>query len=273
MGEQDEIISALGVSPHFDAEAEAHRRIDFLASYLKASGLRSYVLGISGGIDSLTAALLAQQAVKQLRQSGDDARFIAVRLPYGVQADESDARRALETIGPDVVHTVDIKPAADAMLASVRIAGLELGDAAREDFLLGNIKARQRMIAQFAIAGATRGLVIGTDHAAEALMGFFTKFGDGAADILPLSGLNKRRVRAVAAFLGAPPDLVSKVPTADLENLAPLRPDEDAYGVTYEEIDDFLEGKSIDAASQTRILKQFAMTKHKRALPVTPRQE
>src|ERR1044071_3915976 len=90
--------------------------------------------------------------------------------------------------------------------------------AAREAFLLGNIKARQRMIAQFALAGAMRGLVIGTDHSAEALMGFYTKFGDGAADILPLAGLNKRRVRAVAKLLGAPDDLVFKVPTADLEN-------------------------------------------------------
>ena len=107
---------------------------------------------------------------------------------------------------------------------SIKRAGVEIGDAGREDFLLGNIKARQRMIAQFAIAGAARGLVIGTDHAAEALMGFFTKYGDGAADILPLSGLNKRRVRALAAHLGAPPELVGKVPTADLENLAAASP-------------------------------------------------
>src|SRR5690606_16868330 len=113
------------------------------------------------------------------------ARFIAVRLPYGVQADERDAQRALDAIRPDVVHSVDIKPAADAMLAALRQDRVELGDAGREDFLLGNIKARQRMIAQYAIAGAAGGLVIGTDHAAEALMGFFTKFGDGAADIVP----------------------------------------------------------------------------------------
>ena len=270
MTEQQEIIDTLGVRPDFDAAFEARRRTEFLGTYLRASGLTSYVLGISGGVDSLTAAMLAQRAVSELRQSGYDAKFVAVRLPYGVQADESDAQRALDTIGADEVLTVDIKPAADVMLASLKQAQLAIGDAGREDFILGNIKARQRMIAQFAIAGAVRGLVIGTDHAAEALMGFFTKFGDGAADILPLSGLNKRRVRAVAAHLGAPPELVGKVPTADLENLVPLRPDEDAYGVTYEQIDDFLEGRQIDEAARTRILHVYSGTMHKRALPVVP---
>ena len=124
------------------------------------------------------------------------------------------------------------------------------------------------MIAQFALAGGLKGLVIGTDHAAEAVMGFFTKFGDGAADILPLAGLNKRRVRAVGKHLGAPEELVFKVPTADLENNAPLRPDEDAYGVTYDQIDDFLEGKQIDDAAQARIMQAYRTTAHKRALPV-----
>jgi len=156
------------------------------------------------------------------------------------------------------------------MLAALRQDRVELGDAGREDFLLGNIKARQRMIAQYAIAGAARGLVIGTDHAAEALMGFFTKFGDGAADVLPLSGLTKRRVRAVATALGAPANLVMKVPTADLEANAPLRPDEDAYGVTYDEIDDFLEGKPVAERSRQRILALYNASHHKRTLPVTP---
>jgi NAD+ synthase len=120
------------------------------------------------------------------------------------------------------------------------------------------------------VAGATRGLVIGTDQAAEALMGFFTKHGDGAADLTPLTGLTKRRVRAVAAAMGAPDPLVFKVPTADLENLAPLKPDEDAFGVSYETIDDFLEGKTISESDAEIILRQYQATAHKRALPATP---
>ncbi|HEV7434310.1 MAG TPA: ammonia-dependent NAD(+) synthetase [Pseudorhizobium sp.] len=268
--EQPEIIRALGVTPAFDAETEVERRISFLSDYLRKSSMRAFVLGISGGVDSTAAGLLAQRAVERLRNQDYQAQFVAVRLPYGVQADEADAQKALEVIGPDRVVTVDIKPAADAVLAELRRDANDLFNDARTDFHHGNIKARQRMIVQYALAGAVGGLVIGTDQAAEALMGFFTKFGDGAADILPLAGLTKRRVRAVALHLGAPPELVHKVPTADLENDAPLRPDEDAYGVTYEEIDDFLENKDIASASRERILATHRASAHKRALPVTP---
>ena len=266
MHEHADIIRDLGVAATFDPDHEIERRTEFLVDYLRFTGAKAYVLGISGGVDSLTAGMLAQAAV---RRAGN-ARFIAVRLPYGIQKDEADAQACLDVIKPDRIVTVDIKPAADAMFAAVKQEGGDLIDSERADFHLGNVKARERMIAQYAIAGGVRGLVIGTDHAAEALMGFFTKFGDGAADILPLSGLNKRRIRAIATKLGAPEKLVYKVPTADLETNAPLRPDEDAYGVTYDQIDDFLEGKDIDAAARERILAAYRATAHKRALPVAP---
>ncbi|WPG38353.1 ammonia-dependent NAD(+) synthetase [Variovorax sp. EBFNA2] len=267
---QREIIAALHVAPLFDAAAELARRTDFLADYLRSTGLKALVLGISGGVDSLTAGCLAQRAVEKLRAEGRDATFIAMRLPYGVQRDEAEAQAGLAVIRPDRLLTVDIRPAADAMLAALRAGDLVFRDAAHEDFVLGNIKARQRMIAQFAVAGAQDGLVIGTDHAAEALMGFFTKFGDGAADVTPLTGLNKRRVRALAALLGAPDALVYKVPTADLESLVPGKPDEDAFGVSYEQIDDFLEGKPVSAAARAVILSTHRKSAHKRALPVEP---
>lgn len=268
MNEQTDIIESLGVTPDFNAAQEAARRVAFLRDYLAATGLRTYVLGISGGVDSLTAALMAQRAVRELRSASYEAEFVAVRLPYGEQADEMDAQAALEAIGADRVITVNIKPAADAAMTQVKAGGFVPVDRKQEDFLLGNIKPRQRMIAQYTLAGGMRGLVIGTDHAAEALMGFFTKFGDGAADVLPLAGLNKRRVRALAEHFGAPESLVFKVPTADLESEAPLRPDEDAYGVTYDQIDDFLEGKAIEENAQARILQAYRTTAHKRALPV-----
>ncbi|WP_395516720.1 ammonia-dependent NAD(+) synthetase [Pseudorhizobium flavum] len=267
---QAQIAKTLGVSSDFAAAAEAERRIAFLADYLKHNALRTLVLGISGGVDSLAAGLLAQRAVERLRKGGSEAEFIAVRLPYGIQADEADARKCLEVIGPDRIVTIDIRPATDAMMEEVMRDAADLLEGERFHFHLGNIKARQRMIAQYALAGASRGIVIGTDHAAEALMGFYTKFGDGAADILPLAGLNKRRVRAVARHLGAPDDLVEKVPTADLESDAPLKPDEAVYGVTYEEIDDFLEGKQISDGSLRKILTSHQVSAHKRELPVVP---
>ena len=267
---QHEIIRTLGVGPGFDCDHELRRRIDFLKDYLRRAGHRCYVLGISGGVDSLTAGLLAGQAVRELREVGYDASFVAVRLPYGDQADEADAQAAMQVIRADRALTINIRPATEATMAAAKAGGMVFAGPLQEDFVRGNVKARQRMIVQYALAGAMNGLVIGTDHAAEALMGFFTKFGDGAADVLPLSGLNKRRVRAIATALGAPANLVMKVPTADLEDNAPLRPDEDAYGVAYDEIDDFLEGKPVAERSRQRILALYNASRHKRALPVTP---
>ena len=263
------VAAELLVAPSFDAAAEAERRIAFIAEYLAGSGLESLVLGISGGIDSTTAGRLCQLAVERLRAAGRPARFIAMRLPYGEQRDEADAQAALQFIRPDETLTTDIRPAAQGMLASLQ-SGMAFDSPAQQDFVFGNIKARQRMIAQYAVAGARRGLVVGTDHAAEAVMGFFTKFGDGACDLAPLTGLVKRRVRAVASHLGAPQSLVHKVPTADLEELRPQLPDEAAYGVTYEQIDDFLEGKPV-APEAVEVIRRFYMaSRHKRALPMHP---
>lgn len=267
---QLEIARSLGVSPEFDAAQELERRVAFLADYLQQSGLETYVLGISGGVDSLTAGCLAQRAVERIRARGGQARFIAMRLPYGVQRDEEAAQRGLKVIAPDQVYDVNIQGATDAMQQELRQVGVQYRDAHHEDFVVGNIKARQRMIAQYAVAGAYRGLVIGTDHAAEALMGFYTKFGDGACDITPLAGLNKRRVRALAALLGAPEELVMKVPTADLESLTPGKPDEEAFGVSYEQIDDFLEGKPVPEPVFQTILRVYRASAHKRAMPVAP---
>ncbi|HEY2605518.1 MAG TPA: ammonia-dependent NAD(+) synthetase, partial [Paraburkholderia sp.] len=189
---------------------------------------------------------------------------------YGEQKDEADAQQALRFIRADENLAIDIKPAADAMLAALDNSGLLFKDESQQDFVHGNIKARQRMIAQYAVASARVGVVIGTDHAAESVMGFFTKFGDGGADVLPLAGLNKRRVRAVAKALGAPEALAHKVPTADLEMLRPLRPDEDAYGIPYDVIDDFLERKPVSDAARETIMRFYSVTRHKRALPYTP---
>lgn len=264
------IAHELGVSTLFDARIEAERRIDFLCGYLMRSGLDCLVLGISGGVDSTTAGRLCQLAVAKARAQGAVAHFVAMRLPHGVQADESDAQRALAFIKPDEVLTVDIQPATDAMRASLVASGHAFQNDAQEDLVMGNVKARQRMIAQYAVAGARRGLVVGTDHAAEAVMGFFTKFGDGACDLAPLSGLTKGRVRELALHLGASPELAAKIPTADLEALRPQLPDETAFGVTYAEIDAFLEGRPISESAITIIERFYLASRHKRALPVQP---
>jgi NAD+ synthase len=266
---QQGVIRELGVAHDFDVDMEREQRVTFLCDYLISQGLRTYVLGISGGVDSSTAGRLAQLAVERLRARGYEARFAAVRLPYGSQHDEEDAALALEFVRPDETFTVNIKDPSDAMLFSLNRGNVQYVDDFQEDFVLGNIKARQRMVAQYAIAGARVGVSVGTDHAAESLMGFFTKYGDGGADILPLAGLTKRRVRALAQALGAAARLAYKVPTADLESLTPQKPDEDSYGISYENIDDFLEGKAVSGEVFSTIHRFYMATRHKRALPAS----
>lgn len=267
---QAKIIEELEIVQDFNADNEIQRRINFLKNYLRGSGLKAFVLGISGGIDSTTAGRLAAIAVKELNEESYPCEFIAVRLPYGTQKDEDEAQEAIDFIQPDETLNINIEIPTDSLIFEVDYESSAPITKTQRDFHKGNIKARQRMVAQYAIAGYHNGLVIGTDHGAEAVMGFFTKFGDGAADILPLSGLNKRRVRAIAAHLGAPAKLVNKTPTADLEDDRPQRPDEDAYGVTYDQIDDFLEGKKVGVEVHDIIVAAYNKTKHKRALPVTP---
>ncbi len=263
-----ELLARLEVQFVFHPDAEIERRIGFLADYLAASGQRRLLVGVSGGVDSALAARLATLAVERL---GSDYAAVAVRLPCGVQQDEEEARLALDWIRPTAVVTVDIEPA--VRLLDDAIAALENGPAASEaerDFVRGNTKARMRMAAQYHLAGLGGGLVVGTDHAAEALVGFFTKFGDGAADVIPLFGLTKRRVRSLAARLGAPPWLVEKAPTADLEDSRPGLPDEEALGVSYADIDAYLEGSMVSDEVGRRIETLHRQTEHKRRGPVTP---
>ncbi|HER3275484.1 TPA: ammonia-dependent NAD(+) synthetase [Streptococcus pyogenes] len=264
---QEEIIRQLGVKASIDPQEEIRKTVDFLKAYLrKHSFLKTYVLGISGGQDSTLAGKLAQMAIAELREETSDQayQFIAVRLPYGAQADEADAQKALAFIAPDQTLTINIKAAVDGQAAALQQAGIEISD-----FNKGNIKARQRMISQYAIAGQMAGAVIGTDHAAENITGFFTKFGDGGADILPLFRLNKRQGKALLKVLGADAALYEKVPTADLEDQKPGLADEVALEVTYQDIDDYLEGKLISKVAQATIEKWWHKGQHKRHLPIT----
>jgi len=264
---QKHIIDTLRTRPRIDVPAEIAARVEFLADYLRVTGLKGYVLGISGGQDSTLAGRLAQLAVEKLRAEGRQAEFWAVRLPHGVQFDEDDAQMALDFIRPDHRVTVNIAGATGQMNTAVATA---LGEEELDDFNEGNVKARQRMIAQYAIAGEKAALVIGTDHAAENVTGFFTKFGDGAADIMPLTGLNKRQGAQMLEHLGAPPATWEKIPTADLEDDRPALPDEEALGVSYEHIDDYLEGREVPAEARERIEHLWRIGAHKRHLPPGP---
>lgn len=263
---REQIRRELHVQPDIDPAAEVARRVGFLVDYLRSTPARGFVLGISGGQDSTLAGRLCQLAVEQVRLAGGEATFVAMRLPYGVQADEADAQVALEFIQADREITLNIKPATEASTEAARAA---LGEELR-DFVRGNVKARERMIAQYAVAGQLNLLVVGTDHAAEAVTGFFTKYGDGGVDLTPLTGLSKRQGAALLAYLGAPESTWRKVPTADLEDERPALPDEVALGLTYAEIDAFLEGREVSEQAAAKLEQMYQNTRHKRHVPASP---
>ncbi|MGY8871356.1 MAG: ammonia-dependent NAD(+) synthetase [Pseudomonadales bacterium] len=266
----DDIIKEMQVLPEIDPAFEITRRISFIKQRLRDSRLKNLVLGISGGVDSSTCGRLAQRAVDELNQEEQTSEyaFIAVRLPYNVQHDEDDAQHALSFIKPSETLTVNVKPGADALhqevTSSLQQSQLLCANEAAIDFAKGNVKARVRMIIQYEIAGIVGALVLGTDHSAENITGFYTKWGDGACDLAPLFGLNKRQVRQLAMELGAPESLVHKTPTADLECLAPQKADEHALGLTYDNIDDFLEGKNVTSEVKEKLISIYLKTQHKR---------
>ena len=259
------IIKEMGVKPTIDAAGEVRARVEFLKEYALSTKTKGFVLGISGGLDSTLAGRLAQLAAEELRAAGTEARFVALRLPYGKQLDEDDAEAAMKFVAADTEHVLNIKAGVDGLEDAFQ----ESTGAPISDFNKGNIKARMRMIAQYALAGEDNLLVIGTDHAAESVTGFFTKFGDGGADILPLYGLNKRQNRELLRFLDSPRALWEKVPTADLLDGQPLRTDEDELGITYDNIDDYLEGKDIPVAAAENLEGKFLRSRHKRTNPAS----
>ncbi|WP_096202240.1 ammonia-dependent NAD(+) synthetase [Bacillus sp. FJAT-45350] len=264
---QQEVIEALQVKPIINPKDEIRSRIEFLKKYLVHTGAKGYVLGISGGQDSTLTGKLTQMAINELNEEcgGKSYTFYAVRLPYGEQKDEVDAQDAIKFIKADNTVTINIKEAVDASYQSFLHATGET----LSDFNKGNTKARERMKAQYDVGAHYQCLVVGTDHGAEAITGFFTKHGDGACDVAPIYGLNKRQGKALLQELGCPEHLYLKVPTADLEDDKPGLPDEVSLGITYDELDDYLEGKKVSNDIQEKIEKRYRQTEHKRHLPVT----
>jgi len=271
---QQNIVAEMKVLPSIDPALEVQRRTAFIKLCLNNAAAKHLVLGISGGIDSALCGRLAQLAVDELNAEtqSSDYQFIAVRLPYDIQHDEHDAQLSLDFIKPSHRITVNIKPGADAIhaetTASLASCDLLPQSQSKLDFVKGNVKARTRMAAQYEVAGLLNGLVLGTDHSAENITGFYTKWGDGACDLAPLFGLNKRQVREVARYLDGPQALIIKTPTADLECDDPQKADEMVLGLTYDEIDDFLEGKTVSQKVSAKLVSIYAKTQHKRqAIP------
>lgn len=265
---QTHIIETLQAKPQIKPATEFVNRVQFLKDFLSQTPALGFVLGISGGQDSALAGYLAQQAVKELRaETGKPYKFVALLLPYGTQKDGAEAQEIADNfIKADHVETFNIKNTVDAFATTYNL--IHPTDNLK-DYHKGNVKARVRMLTQYAYAGENNLLVTGTDHCSEAISGFFTKGGDGMADLLPLSGLNKRQGKELLRFLGAPEFVVAKAPTADLLDKTPGQADETELGITYDELDDYLEGKDVGAEVTAKIEQRYIITEHKRQLPVT----
>ncbi|SEP11221.1 ammonia-dependent NAD(+) synthetase [Paenibacillus sp. OV219] len=263
MSLQGEIIKQLGVKPEIDPAAEVRQRVDFLKEYVLKSGTTGLLIAISGGVDSAVATGLCKKATDELSaETGKDYITLGVFQPYGEQVDISDSYAVADALG--LTHRVEtnIQEAVDEIAIeaehSLKAIGISrhLSRGGK-----GNVKARTRMVTQYALAFELNLLVVGTDHASEAITGFYTKWGDGAVDITPLSTLNKRQVRQLAAELGVPEMVITKAPTAGLWE---GQTDETELGITYDENSDYLEGKQVSDAARAKLEKQFVRTAHKR---------
>jgi len=262
MSLQSDIIHVFGVKPHIDVESEVRSRVDFLKQYVSQSHTQGLLIAVSGGIDSAVAAALCKKATDELTaEQGKEYITLGVFQPYGEQEDIADSYAVAQAFGlktaeTNIEETVDeITLETEYALKSIEVHR-HLSRAGK-----GNVKARTRMVVQYALAFDLNLLVVGTDHASEAITGFYTKWGDGAVDITPLSSLNKRQVRQLGAFLGVPDKVVYKVPTA---GLWPGQTDETELGISYDDNSDYLEGKTIDPIIQEKLKKQYLRTEHKR---------
>ena len=221
----------------------------FLKDYLEETHCEKYILGVSGGVDSSLCAAILKSAV------GRD-RVHCVLIPIdSSKADTEDGLTLLKDL--DLPYTIiDASEAFHAYQDEFNRHNLTL-----DKSTLGNLKARMRMSILYAIAQKEHGLVVGTDNADERYVGYFTKHGDGACDILPIAHLVKGEVVEAAKLYGVRLSLAERVPTAGLYE---GQTDEKEMGVSYKELDAYLLGKEISLQSQERIEYLKRISEHKR---------
>lgn len=219
----------------------------FLQEYLESNKMDSYVLGLSGGVDSSLVAAIARKAV------GKDRLYCYAIDVESNPKDIEDAKKVAKELDLNL-EVINLNDTYHSYLKDLK------GD----EFIRltkSNLKVRMRMVALFAYAQEKRGLVLGTDNADERYVGYFTKYGDGAADVLPIVHLTKGEVREAARLYGVSDALANRIPTAGLFE---GQTDEKEMGVTYKDLDDFLLGKEIDPKVKERIEYLHKISEHKR---------
>jgi NAD+ synthase len=242
-------------------------RAEKIASWLKeraaAVGAEGYVFGLSGGIDSAVVARLCQMATPD--------RVLGVLLPcYSQPQDELDAMLVADAFKIPTAK-VDLSKTFDALTQTLDEAlksqhpklAVDVVDI-KQRLPRANIKPRLRMTSLYYVANALNYVVAGTGNRSEITLGYYTKYGDGGVDVLPIGALLKSEVRALAREIGVPEPVITKPPTA---GLWPGQTDEAEMGFTYETLEDYLNGKDVPADVAKRIERLKAVSDHKRALP------
>lgn len=237
-------------------EERINLAVEWLRERVQAASSQGLVFGVSGGVDSAVVAGLCKRAFPE--------HSIGVIMPSNSNpVDREDALLIANTLSIKVIE-VELTEPHQAILNSVKEALHKQEYSLEERLSQGNLKARLRMATLYTVANALNYLVVGTDNAPESYTGYFTKYGDGGVDILPITSLTKTEVRAWAAQLGLPESIVNRVPTA---GLWPGQTDEKEMGITYDLIDRYLLGEKTPEDVVQKIEKMHRQSEHKRQLP------
>lgn len=238
-------------------ERAAQAIVGWLREQVRQAGAGGLVLGLSGGVDSAVVAALAVQAFPD--------RCLGLIMPcHSDPRDEQDARLVADRLGL-ATQRVDLAPLHDQVRAILSFpAGDSGAESERRRLADSNLKPRLRMMALYHTAARLGYLVAGTGNRSELEVGYFTKYGDGGVDLLPIGGLVKSEVRTLAEHLGIPRAIIEKPPSAGLWG---GQTDEGEMGLTYEALDRYLVTGEADPAVRARVEVMRAASEHKRRLP------
>src|SRR5215216_6387932 len=257
-------------SPPTDYASLADEIAGWLRFQMDQVGASRLVLGLSGGIDSAVVCALSTMAA-------GPARVIAAIMPIHSRPDDVRDAELVATAFEVLPRVIDLVPAHDALIAALPgdgASGLEDANvdpdrqSMQRQLALANVKPRLRMTSLYYLANRYNGLVVGTGNKTEIAIGYFTKYGDGGVDVLPLGDLDKTAVRGLARVLGVPEPVINKAPSAGLWE---GQTDEEEIGITYDDLDRVLatvadedHGQAIDPTTKDRVSAIVAASEHKR---------